>query len=307
MQGRSFAQRRTREDLLTAISYCEKAIAEDSTYALAYAGLTEAYTVLGARSYIPPLEGRKKAEEFARKALALDDHLAEAHLAISQPMLLFAPYDFASADRELTRALELSPSLAMAHNYRGMSYTRQGRWDESFDEYEKARELDPLSPVIARGVAIPTLFRRDAVRARELLKQAQELGPMFVIPFEAGVYIQNGLLDEALAELGKAQQQRKNDPVLIYSTGLVYAAQGKRTEALGIIKQLEDLSGANLNHAHWIAQIYSALNERELALTWLERGFAVGAIGDLFKGEPVWDPIRAEPRFAKLLAAMNVP
>src|SRR6266511_1868630 len=85
MQGRTFAQRRTREDLLTAISYCEKALEEDPNYALAYAGLADAYSNLGTRGYIPPQEGRPQAEEAARKALALDENLAEAHLALGQP------------------------------------------------------------------------------------------------------------------------------------------------------------------------------------------------------------------------------
>ena len=88
---------------------------------------------------------------------------------------------------------------------------------------------------------------------------------------------------------------------------MVYAAQGRRAEALQIIKELEEMSGANLNEAHWIAQIYAALNEKELAFSWLDRGLAMGAIGLFYKDEPVWDPIRNDPRFANLLRRMGVP
>jgi len=306
-QARSYAERRTREDLLTAIRYCENAIEEDTKYALAYTELAEAYTQLGIRSYIAPLEGRWKAEEYSRKALALDENLAEAHVAVGFRLISFSPYDFAQGDRELRRAIELSPSLARAHQQLGVSLVRRGHSDEALAELLKARELDPLSSIIARQLATPYYLKRDNIRAIELLRQANELGPAFTTPWEIGVYIQNGKFDEALAELEKAKRERKSDSLLIYSTGMVYAAQGKRPEALQIIKELEGMSGANLDQAHWIAKIYAALNEKELAFSWLERGLAAGAIAIFFKDEPVWDPIRSDPRFAELMRRMGIP
>ncbi len=307
MQGRAYNQRRTREDLLEAIRYCEKAIEEDRNYALAYAGLADAYTALGVRSYIAPIEGRRKAEEAARKALALDENLAEAHVALGQPYVSFAPYNFSLGERELRRAIGLSPSLAVARFYLGLSLVRQGHLDEGLAEFLKARELDPLSSTIARNVANPYYLKRDYVRALELLRQANELGPALSTTWEIGVYIQNRLFNETLAELEKAKRERKNDSILIYSTGMVYAAQGKRAEALQIIKELEEISGASLSQAHWMAKIYAALNEKELALTWLERGLAAGAVGAFYKDEPVWDPIRNDPRFADLVRRMGIP
>src|SRR6266496_4273021 len=307
MQGRTYSQRRTREDLLEAIRYCEKAIEEDRNYALAYAGLADAYASLGAYGYIAPVEGRRKAEEGARKALALDENLAEAHATLGQVYIDFAPSNFSLGDRELRRAIALSPSLAVAHQYLGVSLVRQGRLDESLEECLKARELDPLSSIIARQVAFPYYFKRDYVRALDLLRQANELGPAFSTTWEIGVYIQNRLFNETLAELEKAKQERKSDPLLIYDTGMVYAAQGERAEALQAIKELEDMSGASLSEAHWIAKIYATLNEKELALSWLERGLAAGAIGFFYKDEPVWDPIRSDPRFADLLRRMGIP
>jgi hypothetical protein len=110
-----------------------------------------------------------------------------------------------------------------------------------------------------------------------------------------------------LAELEKAKRERKDDPILIYDTAMVYAAQGKRAEALQIIKELEEMSGASLSQAHWIAKIYATLNEKELAFSWLERGLAAGAIGLLYKDEPVWDPIRSDPRFKALVEKMFTP
>jgi tetratricopeptide (TPR) repeat protein len=307
MQGRVYAQRRTREDLLTAISYYDKAIEEDRNYALAYAGLADAYGNLGVLGYIAPIEARRQVEEGARKALALDENLAESHDALGQAYVLFAPSNFSLGDRELRRAIELSPSLALAHFYLAFSLARQGQLDESQEEYLKARELDPLSPTIARVRALPYYLKRDYGRALELLRQANELGPALSTTFEIGIYIQNRSFNEALAELEKAKGERKNDSILIYDTGMVYAAQGKRAEALRIIKELEEMSGTSLSEAHWIAKIYATLNEKEQALSWLERGLATGAIGPFYKDEPVWDTIRADPRFEVLVEKMSGP
>jgi TolB-like protein/class 3 adenylate cyclase/Flp pilus assembly protein TadD len=307
MQGRSYSQRRTRDDLLTAIRYCEKSIEEDQNYALAYAGLADAYTNLRAFGYVAPIEGRRKGEEAARKALALDENLAEAHVAFGQTYVQFSPSNFSLGDRELRRAIDLSPSLATAHFYLGISLVRQGRVDEGLEELLKAREFDPLSSITARAVTLPYYLKRDYVRALELLRQASELGRVFSSTFEIGIYIQNRLFDEALAELKKAERDRKNDPILIYDTGTVYAARGERAEALQIIKNLEEMSGTSLSEAQWIAKIYAALNEKEQALTWLERGLATGAIGFFYKDEPVWDSIRSNPRFKAVVTKVFSP
>ena len=107
--------------------------------------------------------------------------------------------------------------------------------------------------------------------------------------------------------LEKAKRERKNDSILIYDAGMIYAAQGKRVEALQVIKELEEMSGASLSEAHWIAKIYATLNEKELALSLLERGLAAGAIAAFFKDDPVWDPIPSDPRFEALVEKMFTP
>jgi len=307
MQGRALAQRRIREDLLTAIRYYEKALEEDRNYALAYAGLADAYGNLGVYGYTAPIDGRRKAEEEARRALGFDENLAEAHAVLGLAYTYFAPSNFSLGDRELRHAIELSPSLAMAHQYLAISLVRQGRLDESLQELLKGRELDPLSSIIARAAALPYYLKRDYGRALELLRQANEVGPPFSTTWEVGVYIRNQSFNEALAELEKAKPERKSDPILIYSIGMVYAAQGKRAEALQIIKDLEAMSGANLSEAHWIAKIYATLNEKETAFSWLERGLATGAIAVFYKDEPVWDPIRGDPRFEVLVEKIFTP
>ena len=307
MQGRAAAQRRTNADLLASVSYYEKALQEDGNYALAYAGLSDAYANLGYYGSIAPVEGRRKAEEAARKALELDDKLAEAHTALGHIYIAFAPSDFSMGDRELKHAIELNPNLAVAHYNLGLSFIRQGRLDEASTELMKARALDPLSSVIARAVVIPYYFKRDYRRAFELLRQANELGPPLSATWEIGLFIRSGSVNEAFAEIEKAKDARKNDPLLIYSAGMAYAASGKQVQALQSIKELETISGASLSTAHWIAKIYATLNDKEMAFSWLERGLATGALGVFYKDEPVWDSIRDDPRFEKLLAKLVVP
>ncbi|MGE5213500.1 MAG: tetratricopeptide repeat protein [Nitrospirota bacterium] len=307
MQGRAAAQRRTNADLLASVSYYEKALQEDGKYALAYAGLSDAYANLGYYGSIAPIEGRRKAEEAARKSLDLDDKLAEAHTALGQIYIAFAPSDFSTGDRELKHAIELNPNLAVAHYNLGLSFIRQGRLDEASAELMKARALDPLSSVIARAVVIPYYFKRDYPRAFELLRQANELGPPLSATWEIGLYIRSGFVNEAFAEIEKAKDARKRDPLLIYSAGMAYAASGKQVEALRSIQELEAMSGPSLSTAHWIAKVYATLNDKESAFSWLERGLATGALGVFYKDEPVWDPIRGDLRFDRLIGKMVVP
>ena len=171
----------------------------------------------------------------------------------------------------------------------------------------KARELDPLSPIIARQMAIPYYFQRDYGRALEMIRQANELGPAFSTSEEIGPYIQNKLFNESLVELEKVKQNRQNDPLLLYSTGMVYAAQRKRTETLQTIKKLEEMAGGGMGQAHSIAKIYSTLNEKELALQWLERGLTAGTISMFYKDDPIWDALRNDVGFSNLLQRMNLP
>jgi serine/threonine protein kinase/Flp pilus assembly protein TadD len=306
-RGRSYIHRRTREDLETAARFYEQAIVEDPNYALAYSGLAEAYGNLGVRGYIPPSEGRRRLSEAAQKAVSLDPNLAESHVAVGYSLMGFAPYDFPAAERELRRATELSPSLAIAHLYLALTLLREGRLDEGLREMLTARGLDPFSAIIARQVALYYNLKRDPARALQVLRQADELGAPFTTTTEADIYVQNRLYNEALARLDVEARTRKDDPVLIYDAGLLYAAEGKRADALERVKELERLSGTDAAQAEWIAKVYAALGEREEAFAWLDRGLSQGAIGAFYKDEPVWDALRGDPRFNALLRRMGVP
>jgi TolB-like protein/Flp pilus assembly protein TadD len=302
-----YMQRRTRQDLLMAVDYCRQALAEDDRFALAYAGLSEAYLNLTNRGYIAPLDGWRQMEEAAHKAFELDGDLAEAHVALGNLDATTPPWNFERGDAELRRAITLKPSLASAHSYLGFSLVRQGRLDAALAEFLKAHELDRLSSITARSLSVPYLLKRDYPRALEQLRMANDLGPLFVAPWEAGIYISNRVPDEALAGLEneKRKPERQDDPMLIMSAGLVYAAQGNRAEALQAIKTLEAMSGQDSREAMWIAKVHAQLGDRDDTITWLERGFAARTLGIFYPDEPVWDSVRGDPRFTDLLRRMG--
>ena len=307
MQGRAYIHRRTRDDLLLAASYYQKAIEADQNFALAYAGLAEVYGNLGVRGYIAPVDGRRKLEQAARKAVLLDDNLADAHVMLGYFHMGFVPYNFPEGDRELARAIELSPSLAIGHLYLALSLLRQDRIDDGLAEMQRARELDPFSSIIAHQVALCYFLGRDYPRALQILRQANETGGAFTTTSEVGIYTQNRLFDEALATIDRENRERKDDPLLIFDKGMVYAAQGRRAEALGVISELERLSGPDFSQAQFIARIHAVLNDKEQAFAWLERGLGTGTLGGFYKSEPTWDSLRGDPRFSDLLRRMGIP
>src|SRR5262249_29256295 len=191
-------------------------------------------------------------------------------------------------------AIELKPNLSNAHLLLAASLLQQGRLSEAIVEWQKTHELDPLSAKTARMLAYSHLLNREYPEATEILQRSYDLGPPFTIWGEIEFYLQNGNPGDALVELEKAKRERKDDPLLITSEGMVYAAQGKRTEALRIIEQLERMPGVGPAKASWIARIYATMNDKEQALGWLERGVEAGAIPHFFKDAPVWDTLRDE-------------
>jgi TolB-like protein/DNA-binding winged helix-turn-helix (wHTH) protein len=307
MMGCFYIHRRTREDLEKAEHFYELAIKEDQNYALAYAGLAETYGNLGVRSYISPVEGRQKLEAAARKAVLLDEQLAQAHVMLGYYYMGFVPYNLAEGDRELRRAIELSPSLAIAHLYLSLSLFRQDKLDEGLTEMLKGRELDPFSAIIARQVALYYCLKREPARALDVLREADRVGPPFTTTIENGVYVQNRVFDETLAALAKEEQTRKDDPIIIAGRGMIFAAQGKRKEAVEIIKDLQRMSGSEFGNSQWIAKIYILLGEKEEAIKQLENGFNAGTIGAVYKDEPLWDLLRPDARFTELMRRMGIP
>ena len=302
VRGRAFLDRRTREGLRSAAEAYQAAIAADSTYAAAYAGLADVYMNLTVRGYVSPREGFRRFDEAARRSVELDPGLPEGHALLGLSHASLLPYAFPEADRELDRAVALGPASATAHFYRGLLRLREGRIEERIAEVQTAHDLDPASAIITRQVSLGYNLKRDYTRALAALRTANDLGSAFSSSNEVMIYVQAHEYAAGRAELARAEITRKDDPILIYSRALLDAASGERAAAIEGRRALEALSETDAREAHWIAKIDAILGDTDAAFRWLDRGLDMGSIGTFYRDEPVWDTLRGDPRFAAFLS-----
>jgi eukaryotic-like serine/threonine-protein kinase len=270
LKGRYFADQYTEEGFKKAVEHFDQAIQKDSNYALAYAGLAEAYWVSSAQ-YLSPREAMPKSREAAIKALRIDDTLAEAHTSLASVQAFF-DYDLSNAEREFKRAIELNPGSASAHQWYGWYLFVLKRADEAVKEIKRAQELDPLSLIINGELGMPFYFTRQYDRAFEQYKKAVDMDPnnWFARIGLARTYIQQRKYEEAIAVANKPES---GDPYLLSATGDAYARSGNRTEAQKIIEKLKEQSKQRYIPPYAVAWIYEALGEKQQALDWLEKSY----------------------------------
>ena len=305
--GREYAQRRTVADLEAAVDHYRRAIARDERYALAWAGLTDAYILLASRGALQFADGRRLAMEAAERALAIDPTLAEANAAVGQMKVYVAPFDFEGGDRALRRAIELNPGWAIAHQFFAVSLLEQGRLDEGVRELETAHELDPLSGFITRFLAFAHTLKGDDARAMSIYRSAASLGPAFATIWDMDLYRQANAIDEGLAELARTSQGREGDPYVRLNRAGLQAAKGNRAEALPVAAEFERLSASNPACAHFAARLYVALGDYDHGFELLSRAIDAQAMPIFYKDQPLWRPIRQDPRFQAALRRMGIP
>ena len=310
LKGRFFWNKRTGNDLKKSIDYFNQAIAADPKYALAYAGVAEAYAVLPTYAGGTPQECYPKAEAAAKRALALDETVAEAHNALGE-VFLFYDFDFARSIREFQRAIELKPNYASAHQWYGNDLlVPLGRFDEAIAEVKRALELDPLSLIINEDLGNTYYSARRYDEAIEQLTKTLELDSSFYyahwslgVAFEA-----KGTLDAAIEEYQKARALN-DDPFVLALLGHAYASSGNEAEALKILDQLKELSKQRYVTAYNFAIVYLGLGDKEEALRWLQKSYQDRAGYDIatIKVDPFLDPLRGDPRFEELVAKVLAP
>ena len=284
----------------------ELAIKLDPGFALAYTGLADLYGY-AADNTLEPAKVVPKQRAAAEEALQLDDSLAEAHASLAM-IKFWNDYDWAGAEREFRRAIELNPSYAPAHDQYGWLLMYEGRFDESLAENRRASELDPLSPLFTNDLSHPLMYQARYQAAKEQVSKALELDPD-----SAYAYCTLGLIDieagkfkEATSELEKA---RKMDPIPYYAAwlGYAYAASGERRKAQATIVELEQASSKQWVSPFATAIIYLGLGEKRQALDGLEKAYAARSQWmTLLKVDKMFDPIRSEPRFIALLKKVGL-
>ena|SRR5713101_1417335 len=302
LKGRFFWNKRTGNDLKKSIDYFQQAIAADPNYALAYAGIADAYVLLPGYSAGTPRDCYPKAKAAAKKALELDETLAEAHTTLAMAIWLY-DFDSSQATREFQRAIELNPNYATAHHWFSLGLASLGRFDDAIAEGKRAVELDPLSLVINADLGADYYLARRYDEAIAQQRKTLEMDP--------GFYYAHFILGEALAAKGAFEQAieeyRKahaldDDPWVLGLLGHAYASSGNKTEALKILDQLKELSTQRYVSAYSFAILYLGLGEKQEALRWLEQSYQDRAGSDIawIRVYSLLDPLRGDPRFEAL-------
>jgi serine/threonine-protein kinase len=308
LKGRFYWNRRTEEGLKKGIEYLNAAIAKDPSYALAYAGLADCYLVLADHRYMPPSEAYPRAKAAALKALEIDERLAEAHNALATIKEDY-DWDWAGAEREFKRAIELNPNYATAHQWYSLYLVNMGRLDEGVAENKIAKGLDPLSLIINANTA---QFLRDAHQYDQAVAEARkvlEIDPNFIGAHFglANAYELKRMYQEAVAEMQKAFVL-DNDPERAGAWAQGYAAAGYRGAVQRDIGILKERLKQRYVPPFEVAEDYLRLGDNDQALAWLEKTYQEhSGLLTYLKADPLWDPIRTDPRFQDLLRRVGLP
>jgi len=310
LKGRYYFNLRTGDALNKSIASFQQAIARDSRYALAYSGLADAYAVLGFRGGFPSKDALSLAKTAALKAIELDETLTEPHASLAF-IAETHEWDWATAEREYKRALELNPSDARTHNWYAGYLMYVGRFDDGISEARCARDLDPLSLPINNALAGRLLA---GSRYDEALKQVQktlELDAHFAPAHQTlgWVYLHSGKQEEAIREFQNALRLSGTaDADLQLDLGIAYAMTGKRDEARRILAKLENLHEQGGVPSGSVAILHGALGESNEAFAWLEKAYEERDPQLTYiKAGRRFEPLRKDPRFAELVHRLGLP
>jgi len=305
-KGRSLWEQRSGDNIPKAIAFYEQAIARDPNYALAYAGLANAYVLLPYYTGAPRMESAAKAKEAANKALSLNSKVAEAHAALGK--LDSFGFDLARAIGEYQRAIELKPNYATAHQWYGNdALVSYGRFDEAIAEGRRAIELDPLSPVINADLGITLYLSRRYDESIGQLKKTLTIDPTFFYAYyNLGIALQlKGDLPGAIANFEKAVQL-SNDSFTHALLGTAKSLAGDKDAAQQTLKYLDDIHESD-DYSRVL--LFLSLNKKEEALRCIEHAVAIRDGSSLvwFKVDPLLDPLRGDPRFEALVQKVIAP
>ncbi len=302
LRGRYYWNQRSKEGFEQAIGHFNQAIDIDPGYALAYAGLADAFVLQGVYRHVSGREALQAAEKAATSARDLDDSLAEAHASLG--LLAIFRFDWEVAERELLRGLQLNPKYPTAHHYHGHYLKARGQFDEALAEYRQAQALDPVSPRITMDLGLELTRKGEYDLAIEQFSNALELQPNFATAHAnlGRAYLRKGLHQEALTSLRRGADLE----FVIGATWLAYflAVTEQKEEALEL---LEELEGSNAGPSE-IATVYVGLGEIDKAFEWLDQAVEPEGLDQFWLRSSgfEYDPIRDDPRFQDLLRRMNL-
>jgi eukaryotic-like serine/threonine-protein kinase len=304
LKGRYYVHKRTPDWIRKGVECFLQAIDLDPNYALAYAGLAEAYGFLASSTGgQQPREAYPRAKAAAAKALELDETLGEAHCSLGFFRLLY-DWDFAAAEEEFKRAIELSPNFANAWDGYGFYFKATGQSDASIRACQRAQELEPLSLFITLSLAWAYYFARQYDRAMEQGSKALDMDPNFGFAYwhRGMAYIQQQRFGDAVTALRKAISLFGPATAFISYLGYANARLGKTREARQMIAQLERVSKRLYVSPYFIAIIHLGLGDLDQTFEWLEKAYEErSGFMAFINVEPMLDALRGDPRFKSLL------
>jgi serine/threonine-protein kinase len=307
--GRFHANKWAEADVLKAIECFQGAIAKDPGYAVAYAGLADAYELLSIGfSSKPPAEYLAQAKGMALKALEMDDSLAEAHTSLAYARWL-GDLDWPGAERGFKRAIELKTSYVMAHEWYAEYLAALGRHDEALAEIKRAQQLDPLSVPVSRAVGWVLYFARRYDQAIDELQKTLAMNPDFLGARMVlwWVWVAKGAYAEAIADIRREAERPGLRTVKKLMLGYACAASGDKEEANGILWELEAKLAAEDRLALLSALLFTALDIKDRAFQQLHRAYEIREPGLLFlKVAPWLDPLRSDPRYGTLVEKLGL-
>jgi DNA-binding winged helix-turn-helix (wHTH) protein/tetratricopeptide (TPR) repeat protein len=308
IKGRYFWNQRSIEGIKKGLEYAQQAIALDPTYAPAYVGLADSYNLLGAQhSVLAPRESFPKARAAVLRALEIDEQLAEAYASLAFINWGFE-WDWFTAETNFLKAIGLKPNYPTAHHWYGELLVTAGKFDEGGVQLRMAQELDPLSLAINVDLAAAFYYARDYDRSENQLENLLDLNPGFIRArvMLGKVWEQKKEYTKALEMLRSAVELSRDDPVTVTALAHTLARAGQPGEAIKIIDDLQHSRKGQYISAGNIANIYIALDEKQLAFDWLERAFENKDIQLIWlKVNPVFDPLRSDNRFTKLIERVS--
>ena len=305
LKGRYFWNKRTRQGFQQAIEYFQEAIAIDPNYARAYAGLADSYTLLRGYSEAPEAESMSKARAAALKAIELDDRLAEAHTSLALIEETF-DFDWEKAEKEFRRAIDLDPNYATAHQWYAEYLGLLGRFSEAFAESERARQLDPLSLIIAADKGTTLYYSRQYDAAIAQSRSIKEMDPAFPLAHMAlAAYVEKGKFAEALAEIEGSSQE--SDIWTWAWRAYVYGRSNRHSEAQRALERVRTSYERGNVAADPMLWAYLGTGDREQAFIWLGKAYAARSnLLTTLKVNPAFDPLRDDPRFVDLLRRVRL-
>jgi adenylate cyclase len=309
LQGQYFWKKRNEEGLKSAIKYFEKALELDPDYALAWAGLADAYSLMGEYGKMSRREFFPKHMVAVKKAIEIDKYLGEAHISLAISLML-NEWDWKNSEKEFKMGIELSPGYATGHHWYGELLMYTGNFELSSREYSLAVELDPVSPGIIKDHGIYFYYTRQYDKAIDMALIALEMEPGFVSAHRllSMAYQGKGLYEMAIENNQIWGEQSRNKIKMMISLAQIYAASGNNKEAKKIIEdgQIQKKIGSNDNRG--IALVYAALGENDLAFEWLEKSYKnhEESLCSLKIDQKI-DNLRSDPRFNNMLKQLNFP